>query len=239
MEEEGLGMNEKLILQSQKNEVFILIERRYGLAPSEFEWVKITSEESANLEVSALSYKPSNYYFLFDFYRSTDSHFAHYSPGEDSAEYKVRTGSWQAQREEVDRWLRSLKREIEAPDLWGAIAEQRKVAEAASSPQTGDTPFTPEEQEYIAGRIGEIKQYLSENLPPGQRQAIEAHLNELVDASRNMGRRQWMIWTVGTVVNTVIQYGIQSNVANHLLRLVYSFFGHLLTGGTPPLPLGA
>ncbi len=210
-----------------------------SLAPSEFLWETVKSRQSDSLLVSQLNHVDSPFYFVFDFRRSSDEHWAHYSPGLESATLSVHTGTWVYQRQHVEFWLRNLNREIKAPDLWGAISEQRKVAEVASSPQTSDTPFTTEEQEYIAGRINEVKQYLAQNIPPGQMQAIAAHLDELVDASRNMGRRQWMIWTVGTIVNVVIQYSIPTNVANHLLRLVYSFFGHLLTGGTPPLPLGA
>jgi len=217
-----------------------MIEQR-GLDPAEFNWQEQSSVKQSAVRVHMLTHSPTGYYFIFEPF-TTGTFYGEFSPG--PSRWQGNTGDASVEWDHlckvfVHKWLGSLKQELTAPNLWEGISEQRKVAEVASSPQTGDTPFTREEQEYIAGRIGEIKQYLSENLPPGQIQAIGAHLDELVDASRNMGRREWMIWTVGTIVNTVIQYGIQSNVANQLLRLVYSFFGHLLTGGTPPLQLGA
>lgn len=237
----SLQMADKPIMASQVHKVVSLIEN-HGFNPSEFKWRRRVSIQMYPSTVSEVIHEPTGYCFTFDFYPHPvrgEGHWAQFSPGKERLTEERNTQTWENQEQCVAEWLRNIKREIRAEALLEATAGQRKLAEVASSSQTSNTPFTPEEREYIAGRIREIKQYLAENLPPGQMQAIATQLDELVDASRNTGRRQWMLLAVGTVVNAVIQYGIQPNVANQLLRLVYSFFGHLLTGGAPPPQLGA
>ena len=134
-------MAENLILNSQKNEVLLTIQD-IGLDPSEFQWATWSSNQTKYLMVSTVIHELTEYYFMFDF--KDRKQFAEFSPGtEAQVEYDY-PGSWTFQSVAVRKWLTSLKREIETPDLWAAIGEEKKLAEAASSFEIPNSPFTTE-----------------------------------------------------------------------------------------------
>ncbi|HCJ66035.1 MAG TPA: hypothetical protein DHV62_01585, partial [Elusimicrobia bacterium] len=130
-------MEKNLILKSQANEIFEEIQRR-GLDPSQFQWEERDSElHGGGLLVSALIHRPTQYYFIFD--RRYEERYTVRSPGRDTGIDKREVSSWVGQRQHVLEWLNCLKREIEAPDLWGAISQETKLAETASTSGASNT----------------------------------------------------------------------------------------------------
>ena len=60
----------------------------------------------------------------------------------------------------VYNWLAFLKREIEAPDLWAAILQEKRLLRITSEAPIPNTQFTPEEKQYVIRQLDEIKQQL-------------------------------------------------------------------------------
>jgi hypothetical protein len=88
-----------------------------------------------------------------------------------------------------------LKREIESPDLWGAISLEAEILESAASAGTSNAPFTIGEKAYIVQGINEIKQYLltAHKLDPElDPELVESRLNYLVESSEREGRKDWI-----------------------------------------------
>jgi hypothetical protein len=135
-------MRERLILKSQANQVLQAIQAK-ELDGSEFERGQRESLfQQSGLIVSVLIHRPSGYYYLFDF--RDGKHFAEYSPGPDSPVRRENPGGWGSQISYVRQWLDHLKREVEAPDLWAALSQEKALVGAAAG-QVGNDPFTPEQ----------------------------------------------------------------------------------------------
>ncbi len=49
-------------------------------------------------------------------------------------------------------WLHYLKVELDTPDLWEAVAQEKRLPEAALNPHLQNAPFSPQEQQALAGR---------------------------------------------------------------------------------------
>jgi hypothetical protein len=210
-------MSESLILKSQKFEIFKIIENEQ-LSPQEFIWETVASVNDAHLKVSRLVQVNTNYYFQFDFLKS--SHFYEMSPGDSKQIEKIHSNSWHLQLSAFQRWVQNLKREIEAPDVWSAIANE-KILSDASLAVDNNTKFTIEENIRIGQNLNEIKQYLLSTQPFSleQKQYLDARFNYLVDASERLGRKDWFLLVVGTFMNIIIGLALMPNVARELLRI--------------------
>jgi len=228
----------QLILPTQKSQVFSCVQES-GLIPSDFEWEEYDSKESPGLKVSRLFHRPTGFYFIFDFYE--DHHFGVWSPTEYNTIGLAKTDTWGFQFDRVKGWLKYVKREIEEPDLWEALSQETKLAEVASSSETTNSPFTPEELQYISRQVEEIKGYLIEThslADEEQRKFVNTRLNYLVDSAQRQGRRDWLHTTIGVVVTVVVGIGLAPDETRELFRFVATAFGQFF-GGTPPIPLAA
>ena len=227
-------MKKQLLLKSQKNEIFELIKGMY-LNPSEFEWIECDSEMVPGLRISKLIHRPTGFYCMFD--RSGISQWTEYSPGDESAIERKDSYFWFNQSEHVLKWLKSLSRELEAPDLWAAISQETKLAEVASSPDITNEPFTSKEQSYIITQLREVKEYLitTQNLIKEHEEFVRKRFDYLEGAVKRLGRQDWITLLGGVLLNTVIQIGLNPNAARELFRLAANSLSRLWDG-TPLLP---
>jgi hypothetical protein len=209
-------MAESLILKSQANELFQLIESVH-LLPQDFKWTTVNSVNEAYLEVSKLIHISSNYYFQFDF--RGGNRFYEFSPG-DTAQFEKASAHWDIQKKAFIRWLNNLKREIESPDLWSAIANEKIFSEAPSS-DNNDAIFSNEERIRIAQNINEIKQYLlsTQSFSTEQKQYLDGRFDYLVAASERLGRKDWILLAVGTLTNIIIGMALMPDIARELFRI--------------------
>ncbi len=132
----------------------------YGLNPLEFEWLEEDSEEyidgeGAYFRVSRLRHRLTDYLCKFGGLR------IEFSPGNaDRVETGTHGAKWIAKLYAVDVWLAELRKEIDAPDLWATIGQERVLSTAASSAHIDNRPFTAVEQKVIGTKLDEIKAYL-------------------------------------------------------------------------------
>ena len=137
---------DKLILRTQANEVFAILSQ-VNLDASEFEWQQTKSTWAHNGQVSQLVHRPTGYYFTFD--HSDQGHWAEYSPADEKPVHVAHPGSWNLQRAEVQTWAGALKREVDAPDLWGALVAGRQLVEGDASVRDDNRPFEQSELQRI------------------------------------------------------------------------------------------
>jgi hypothetical protein len=102
-----------LLLKSQMNDVFRAIQKE-GFDPIEFKWEERDVGKQDILLIHRLIHEPSSYFFSFDISGVT------YSPGLERRTETLGVRDWHSKLIKVPVWLRYLKREHEAPDLWGA-----------------------------------------------------------------------------------------------------------------------
>jgi len=138
----------------------------------------------------------------------------------------------------LEIWLGYLKREIHAPDLWGALAQDQELFSLEPAGEA-NAPFNADEQAQIKRAIDEIRVYITTtySLDGEPLAKVNRKLDYLIDASTRLGRFDWKNIFAGALVGLVLQQLIPSgsgfqeliSVAGHLLR-------HVLGGViSPPL----
>ena len=98
--------------------------------------------------------------------------------------------------------------------------------------QTGNenTPFSATEQQRISDNLRELKEYMIANLhltASGQ-SFVEARLSYLEEASRRMGRKDWIIITVGVLVTIAVNLALPPETVRELFRVATDFLEWLL-----------
>ncbi len=201
------------LLKSQAAEVFNILKSK-DLEPSDFKWEDVTTGLSAS-KVSRLVHK-SGYYFTF---ANAESNFnSIYSPGHETLADSSASGTWTSQLEIFKNWVSYLKREIETPDVWGAISSGANLVDTASS-ETSNEPFTSEQKRYVAIGLDEIKQYLltAHKLDP---ELVEGQINYLRESSERMGRKDWINVLISVLVGFILNATVTPDSARDIFRFV-------------------
>lgn len=219
-------MTDFFLLKSQKNEVFQAIQNN-DFQPEEFEWNVEKSRYSSEVQVLRLVHKFSGYFYQFENHR--DLNYGWYSPGVNFPAELTGAASWSEQILNVNAWLKKLKRELEEPDLWEAIAKEKVLSEI-SVDQNENIPFSIEEKPRIQESLNEIKQFLisSQSFSADQLNYLDARFNYLEDAASRLGRKDWIIIVIGTLMNTIITLAITPSIARDLFRLAGTILGWLV-----------
>jgi hypothetical protein len=216
-------MGNALLLQTQKNEVLLTV-RQSGMNPLEFELV-----EQPNVR---LIHKPSKFLFIFGENAVT------FSPGAEAQYQTIEKLNWAGKISMLEIWLGYLKREIHAPDLWSALAQEKELFSLEPAGEA-NAPFNADEQAQIKRAIDEISVYITTtySLAGEPLAKVNRKLDYLIDASTRLGRIDWKNIFVGAIVGLVLEQLIPSGsgfqqligIAGHLLR-------HVLGGViSPPL----
>jgi hypothetical protein len=58
--------------------------------------------------------------------------------------------NWTLKAQFFHAWLERLQQELDAPDLWASIGQEKVLSIVASSPSIGNRPFSLEEQRMIS-----------------------------------------------------------------------------------------
>ncbi len=186
---------------TERNNVLQLIESS-GFDPADFEWSQ--ADQTARqgrlshiFRVSVLTHKRSGYYIVFGGISTT------MSPGiNQKVEAHEDMGQWGLKQSYCGYWLQELRKEVETPDLWASVGQERALANAAASEGVDNKPFTPVERQIISASLKEIKARLLSMQQFDSRQAaiIDNQFKYLDEAGQRMGRKDWLMLSVGTMV---------------------------------------
>jgi hypothetical protein len=222
------------LLPSQKNDTFQAI-KNIGLNPSDFLW-KETKENYFDEEITNidLCFRATEFHFLFT--RQNKGWWLLFSPSYEIYEDNVAVNSWEAVSHTFRRWLSYLKSEIEAPDLWSTIADEKAIVLAAADDKIENELFSSNEQKIISSQLSEIKAYLiqTQDLNEQQAEQVNRRLDYLAEASTRMGRKDWFNLALGVITGIAIQLFFQPNIIHDLFQVIGNLLRPILGG---PLPL--
>ena len=144
--------------------------------------------------------------------------------------------SWQNVVSRVSGWLEDVKRDLDTPDLWAELQRETELLGIGSVEVTENTPFTLAEQKEIEERLRERARYVSltYSLSGAQIQALDAKLDDLVEASRRVGRKDWLNIFVGTIAVYILTAAVPPESARGILMTLVRAIGILY----PELPTG-
>jgi hypothetical protein len=105
----------------------------------------------------------------------------------------------------------------------------------ASNEVTENTPFTPEEQKEIVGRLDELANYVrkTHSLSRAQMQALDEKLEYLVDASGRLGRKDWLNAFIGVTLAFMLSAALAPEAARAMFLTFLRAIGLLY----PELPI--
>ena len=106
------------------------------------------------------------------------------------------------ERRRFARWLRDLERDLAIPDLWGALEIEDQVFSAASDAGIENTPFTADERVELTKRLTAIADGIGRKRPLSDSQArlLAARMEQLLDASQRLGRKDWLAVFLGVML---------------------------------------
>lgn len=202
----------------QRNQLFEAIEA-VGLDPGDFELVGDEAE-------SRLDHRWSESYFTVG---GAPGHYSGQRVVGDASPWPYEAYSWEALKRSLDVWLHEVKRDLETPDLWAELQSQREVLRFAPLRETENKPFTPDEQEEIATRLREIKEYVKETraLSASQLDDLGASLDYLEAAAGRLGRFDWRGLFVAVIVAYGLNVGLPPETARHILKPLVRGLFHL------------
>lgn len=217
-------MQFKNLLQSQKNQIYDLIQKN-EMEPNDFKFDHILSTTLHSTKVQRLKHLSSDFYFIFDkpsgrVIGGRNREMVRYSPAVDDERVSKYIENWTAVTVEFIRWLHYLKREIEAPDHWS----DRQQEEFNKKWLNSNTQFTEQEKILVDSGLDAVKQYLIEHVSNDEKvvQDIQENVEYLKHASKHAGRRDWMFIFIGLFVNKLAEWALNPQSWQTLVRVLVS-----------------
>ena len=133
----------------------------------------------------------------------------------------------------IPEWADEIRQVAETPDYWAEMRRSRELIVAIQHEDSGNAPFTQDEQRQLTTLFHEIAHALAENseLTSEQMERIEERLDEAAEASKRMGRKDWFVYFLGTITALIITATVVGRVGEQIITMVIHSLGHLFTGG--------
>jgi hypothetical protein len=173
------------------------------------------------------SKNPSRYHF--DWWVHDGAH----SGGEERA-----CKDWEGVLEQLAYWADEVQYVIDTPDFWEELQQVPEIMATAQAAEASNAPFTPDEQAEISRRLDEIKNLVREKfeLTDEQLSVIDQRLDDAEEASKRLGRKDWLMAFYGAVISTFMTDEIPPHVIQTIVSTVLHGIAHLFgIGGPPPI----
>jgi hypothetical protein len=222
----GLRVAESTFLKSQLVAIFEAIIAS-GMNPREFEWTVIKSPFEGGGDNPRLEHKPSGFFCEF-YFHSSGARATKFSPSDAERIHNTGSVDWTTQLSLVKNWLSYVKREIEAPDVWGVISQENAFIESANDQTNDNSPFTPDEKAQVLSTLQEIKNYLltAHQLDP---ELVDARFKYLEGALDRVGRVDWKNLLLSTIIGILISSSVSPEIAHNVLRHVAILIREIIT----------
>jgi hypothetical protein len=152
-------------------------------------------------------------------------------------------GNWEGVPPLIQQWASGVKRyaEISAqiPDLWAELQRNKEFLTDARYDNDENMPFSPDEQAVITQGLRAIKEDSQQkySLTDDQMEHFAAKLDEIEEASRRIGRKDWVLLFYGALFSLGITNVLSSDAVYHILGSFLQSLGYFFgIGGPPPIP---
>lgn len=142
---------------------------------------------------------------------------------------------WSSVVNAVGVWAESVGEYMDAPDLWSDLRRERKVLSGVEYEALSNAPFAPDEQSRIAALLREMKDYLDERYPLSEEEIseVEVRLDELDEATRRAGRKDWLLMFYGVMFTLIVTALLPPDDVQHIIAMVFHGLSDLFgSGGT-------
>ena len=118
---------------------------------------------------------------------------------------------------------------MDTPDLWELSRSGGGLILGELTPDSANTPFTPDEQTAISAQLKAIADSIKNTyeLTAEQSAKLDEKFDEAEKASRRMGRKDWGLLFGGAVFSLILTDAITPGIAGHILMMIEHGLGHL------------
>lgn len=210
-----------MLFKKQKNR-FIELIQEVNLSPNLFE------SRQNNEDEFIISIRNSSFVFKIEFYSGI---FYKCYETKFQTKYPVKQVSL-GSRElltlneiygEFTKWLKNdaidYLDEQSIPDLWAEL--QLSSGSVSDSQDIQNTLFTVDEQRRIAETLGEFEKEVQKRtvLSDEQFNLLHERVEYLIDASKRLGRKDWLAATAGAIIGFTFQVSLTAQTATQIIQL--------------------
>ena len=208
-----------LLLKSQKALLFDIIKTN-RLDPANFTIGEEESTRRKGEKINAVSLKGTEYYFAFDWDSHGNTFYVFYSPGQETPLEEGPAGDWNYTCHTFAQWLSFLSREMETYDPWEQLAEYSQLVEVSPARDMPNNAFTFPELEGIWKGLTAIQATLLEHAGNSaeRQQFITGQISYLIESSKRMGRKDWLVLAIGTFVGIVSNMALSADVTHQIFN---------------------
>jgi hypothetical protein len=221
-----------MLTTRQRNEIFGLIAAR-GLDPASCQLRDRTL--GSGMSQADLLHPPTKSIFTVWHPERLDLYSANVVVG-DAEQVGCTSVGWPELMRRLARWADEVRYEVDTADLWAELKRVPQLLAASQTPDASNAPFTPNEQSEVSRRLDEIKTLVRERfeLTGEQLAVIDQRLDEAEEASKRLGRKDWVMMFYGAVMSTFMTDAVPTNVIQTVLITVLHGIAHIFGFGGPP-----
>lgn len=189
-----------------------------GLDPLDFDW---TSEQRSYVGlVETVWHRPTQSHFSF--MGSLPKVQINWWPNFRDGDAHTFANSWDnALGIYVRPWMKEVKRNHDAPDLWAETAKARRLTDAAGDVGADNTPFDLAEIELLKPTLQEVEAYIQSRQPldDGQKRVLHGRFQYLLSAAkRGIGRIDWLNIFVSQIMQLFTDGVVRSSLYGDVMR---------------------
>lgn len=201
-----------------KNSLFTTIGSA-GFDPEDFAIEKEDIDHGFIQEIR-ISYKRNPDYF-FEFKPSDKNpgrRAAVFSPGEESWKECFETFTDLDIIRIFQLWLLAIKADEAVPNLWAEFVESRPATALQNAAEMTNDPFSAEEIGQIGQRLQALETTITKEfeLQQQHRGFVQKELTYLSEASKRLGKKDWVLLCMGTMINLGFSLGLDGEKLNFL-----------------------
>ncbi len=200
----------------QQNAIYTIAEQA-GLNPLDFGW----AQSSQNYRGLIETFKHGPTQGWIDFSLRQGDLWIRWWPNFQSGDASVTNADWAYGVAVVRAWMAEVKKNHDAPDLWGEARKAREITDAAGHLDEANTPFTGAEIELLKPKLAEVEAYIESRQPldAQQKKVVHGRFQYLLGAAkRGLGRVDWLNVFVSQLVQMFTDGMLNSSLYGDVMR---------------------
>jgi len=228
----------EVLTRRQRNEIFAALDSK-DVDPDDCELTQPHRPGPDNSTIFAeVRHVPTNSVFELSRIGETDFywwtvHDGPHSPG------KNRYENWAEMLNQLEHWAEEVQYVADVPDFWVELRQVPEILAAAQAPDASNAPFTLDEWGELSTHLDQAKDAVRRENPEltaDQMSAIEQALDEIKEAGKRVGRKDWVMLANGALLGLVVNDLVPPHVVQSAFNMLITGIGHLFGfGGTPPI----